>query len=251
MKIKLNKILKKGKAMFLAYDHGLEHGPSDFNDKDADPNFIIDLAKNGKYNAIILQKGIAEMYNDKIRKLRIPLIIKLNGKTNLFKGEPVSRQLCTVREALKLGAVAVGYTIYIGSEYESVMMKEFDGIEEEAHKLGIPVIAWIYPRGKSVENKSEGDLMAYAARTGLEIGADLIKMKYNGNIKDLIWSVKVAGKSKIVIAGGVKEGEKDFLEDAKKIMKTGATGLAVGRNIWQSKNPIELSNKLRKIIFEK
>jgi fructose-bisphosphate aldolase, class I len=251
MKIELNKILKNGKAMFLAYDHGLEHGPGDFNDLDVDPNYIIDIAKKGKYNAIILQKGIAEKYNDKIKKLKIPLIIKLNGKTNLFKGEPVSRQLCTVKEALKLGAVAVGYTIYIGSEYESVMMKEFDGIEEEAHKRGIPVIAWIYPRGKSVEKKSEGDLMAYAARTGLEIGADLIKMKYNGNIKDLIWSVKVAGKSKVVIAGGVKEGEKAFLGEAKKIMKTGATGLAVGRNIWQSKNPIELSNKLRKIIFSK
>ena len=216
MKTKLNKILKKGKAMFLAYDHGLEHGPSDFDDKDVDPNYIIDIAKKGKYNAIILQKGIAEMYNDKIRKLKIPLIVKLNGKTNLFKGEPVSRQLCTVKEALKLGAVAVGYTIYIGSEYESVMMKEFDGIEEEAHKLGIPVIAWIYPRGKSIEKKSEGELMAYAARTGLEIGADLIKMKYNGNVKDLTWSVKVAGKSKIVIAGGIKEGEKNFLRRCEK-----------------------------------
>jgi class I fructose-bisphosphate aldolase len=130
-------------------------------------------------------------------------------------------------------------------------MKEFDSIEEEAHKLGIPVIAWVYPRGKSIEKKSEGELMAYAARTGLEIGADIIKIKYDGNIKDLIWTVKTAGKTKVVIAGGIKEGEKNFLNDAKEIMKTGATGLAAGRNIWQSKNPIELSNKLKKIIFNK
>src|SRR3972149_8786099 len=120
--IKLNKILKNGKTMFLAYDHGLEHGPRDFNDKDADPNYILDIAKKGKYNAVIFQKGIAEKYNDKIRKLKIPLIIKLNGKTNLSGGEPISRQICSVKEALKLGAVAVGYTIYIGSRYESVMM---------------------------------------------------------------------------------------------------------------------------------
>ncbi len=251
VEIKLNKILRNGKAMFLAYDHGLEHGPSDFNDKDVNPEYIIDIAKRGKYNAIILQKGIAEKYHDKIKKLKIPLIVKLNGKTGLFKGEPVSRQICTVKEALKLGAVAVGYTIYIGSRYESVMMKEFDSIEEEAHNKGISVIAWIYPRGKSIEKKSGGELMAYAARTGLEIGADIIKIKLEGTIKDLKWAVKTAGKTKVVIAGGIKEGEKEFLRQVKDIMDAGATGLAVGRNIWQSKKPIELSNRLRKIIFGK
>ncbi|MFZ1970591.1 MAG: fructose-bisphosphate aldolase [Candidatus Nanoarchaeia archaeon] len=235
--------------MFLAYDHGLEHGPSDFNDKDVDPGYIIDIAKKGKYTALIFQKGIAEKYNNQIKKSGIPLIIKLNGKTNLFQGEPISRQLCSVEEALRLGAVAVGYTIYIGSKYESVMMKEFDIIEEEAHKKGIPVIAWIYPRGKSIKTKSESELMAYAARTGLEIGADIVKMKYDGSSKDLSWSVKVAGKTKIVIAGGVKEGEKDFLKEVKDIMNAGSVGLAIGRNIWQSDHPLELSNKIRDIIF--
>lgn len=250
-KIKLNKILHNGKAMFLAYDHGLEHGPSDFNDKDADPAYILDIAKKGKYNAVIFQKGIAEKYNDKIRKLKIPLIVKLNGKTNLAGGEPVSRQICTVKEALKLGASAVGYIIYIGSKYESVMMNEFDKIEEEAHEKGIPVIAWVYPRGKSMEKKPESELMAYAARTGLEIGADIIKIKYDGNLDDLKWAVHVAGKTKVVIAGGVKSDEKNFLKQVKEIMNAGATGLAVGRNIWQSKKPVELSNKLRKIILGK
>ena len=250
-KVKLGKILKNGKAMFLAYDHGLEHGPGDFNDKDANPDYIIDIAKKGKYNAIIFQKGIAEKYNDKIKKLHIPLIIKLNGKTGLAEGEPVSRQICTVKEALKLGAVAVGYTIYMGSMHESIMMKEFDKIEEEAHSKGIPVIAWVYPRGKGIKGKSEKELMAYAARTGLEIGADIIKIKYDGNPNDLKWSVKVAGKTKVVIAGGVKSDEKSFLKQAKDIMNSGATGLAVGRNVWQSKKPIEVSGKLRKIIFKK
>lgn len=248
--IKLNKLLKNGKAMFLAYDHGLEHGPSDFNDKDADPDYILDIAKKGKYNAVIFQKGIAEKYHKKIKKLKIPLIIKLNGKTSLSAGEPVSRQICTVKEALKLGAVAVGYTIYIGSKYESVMMKEFDAIEEEAHNKGIPVIAWVYPRGKGIKGKSEREIMAYAGRTGLEIGADIIKIKYDGNFDDLKWTVHVAGETKVVVAGGTKSDEKNFLKQVQEIMKSGATGLAVGRNVWQSKNPIELSNKIRKIIWK-
>lgn len=249
MRVRLDKILKKGKAMFLAYDHGLEHGPSDFHDKDADPNYIIDIAKKGKYNAVIFQKGIAEKYNDRIKKSHVPLIIKLNGKTSLSEGEPISRQICSVKEALKLGASAVGYTIYIGSKHESVMMKEFDEIEEEAHGKGIPVIAWIYPRGKGIKGKSKGEIMAYAARTGLEIGADIIKMKYEGTAKELKWAVKVAGKTKVVIAGGIKSGQREFLKQVKEMMDSGAIGLAVGRNVWQSKKPIELSNKIRKIIW--
>ncbi len=248
-KLTLNKILKSGKAMFLAYDHGLEHGPTDFNDKDVDPRYIIEIAKKGKFNALIFQKGIAEKYNHEIKESGVPLIVKLNGKTNLLKGEPVSRQICSVKEAVSLGAVAVGYTLYIGSRFESVMMKEFDAIEEEAHKLGLPVIAWIYPRGKSVEKKPVGELIAYAARVALEIGADLVKLKYDGKPKDLKWAVESAGKTKVFIAGGTHEEGKVFLKEVKDIMEAGAAGMAVGRNIWQSDKPLELAKELKKIIW--
>jgi class I fructose-bisphosphate aldolase len=248
--INLNKILRKGKALFLAYDQGLEHGPTDFNDKNVDPNYIIEIARKGKYTGIVFQKGIAEKYNKEIKKSKIPLIVKLNGKTNLFKGEPISRQLCTVDEALKLGAKAVGYTIYIGSDYEDEMMSEFENIQRQAHAKRLPVITWIYPRGKSIKGKSEKELMAYAARTGLEIGADIIKLQYNGNFNDLKWAVKSAGKTKIVIAGGAKAEEGAFLKQVKEIMNSGAIGLDVGRNVWQSENPLEITKKIKKVIWE-
>ena len=249
-KVKFGKILRKGKAFFLAYDQRLEHGPEDFNDKTIDPDYIIELAKKGNYNAIILQKGIAKKYSKKIKDSKIPLILKLNGKTNLVKGEPISRQLCTVKEAIGFGAVAVGYTIYIGSKYEHIMLHEFQKIEREAHAKGLPVIAWIYPRGKSVKNKSKRKLMAYSARTGLELGADLIKIQYNGNPVDLKWAVKSAGKVKIVIAGGMKKNEKILIKQVGEIINSGCIGLAIGRNIWQSKNPIKITNKLKEIIWK-
>ena len=245
-----NKILRKGKALFLAYDQGLEHGPTDFNDKNVDPNYIIEIAKKGKYTGIIFQKGIAKKYKKEITASKVPLIVKLNGKTNLVKGEPISRQLCTVREAVKLGAAAVGYTIYIGSQRESIMMQEFEKIQRKAHAKNIPTIAWIYPRGKSVKGKSKKDLMAYAARVGLEIGADIIKIVYSGNPKDLKWAVKSAGKTKVVIAGGVKKGEAALLSQVKEIMNSGAIGLAIGRNIWQNKEPLKITNKIKKILWE-
>ncbi|MFH1365748.1 MAG: hypothetical protein ABIH28_04135 [archaeon] len=247
--IKLNKIMKKGKVLFLSYDQGLEHGPSDFNDKNVDPKYIIDIAKSGKYTGIIFQKGIAEKYNKEIKESKVPLIVKLNGKTNLFKGEPIARQLCTVEEAINLGASAVGYTIYIGSDSEDEMLQEFENIQREAHSKGLPVIVWIYPRGKSVKGKSKKELMIYAARTGLEIGADIIKIQFVGRIGDLKWAVKSAGKAKIVVAGGIKKDEKELLNQIKEIMNAGCIGLAIGRNIWQNKKPLEITKKISEIIW--
>lgn len=250
--INLNKITTKGKCLFLAYDQGLEHGPIDFNDKNVDPKYIIDIAKKGKYNGIVFQKGIAEKYNREIKQSKIPLIVKLNGKTNLFKGEPISRQLCTVSEAVKLGAKAVGYTIYIGSDYEDEMLQEFENIQREAHKKRLPVIVWVYPRGKSLEkNKHKQELMVYAARTGLEIGADIIKIQYVGKSKDLQWAVKSAGKTKVVVAGGIKKGEKELLKQVREIMDSGCIGLAIGRNVWQHSKPLEITKKVKKIIWGK
>ncbi|MBW6442553.1 hypothetical protein K0A97_02095 [Patescibacteria group bacterium] len=249
MKTNISKILKKERAIFLAYDQGLEHGPIDFNDKNVDPNYIIKIAKEGGYNALIFQKGIAEKYNEEIKKSKIPLIVKLNGKTNLVKGEPISNQICTVEEAIKLGAVAVGYTLYIGSEHESKMFDEFAEIEKEAHKKGLTVIAWIYPRGRGIKKHSKRELMAYAARTGLEIGADIAKIQYNGNPEDLKWAVKSAGKTRVIIAGGIKKGDSQLIKQVKEIMECGAVGLAIGRNIWQNKDPLEITKKMKKIIW--
>ncbi len=241
-------LVKKKHALFLAYDQGLEHGPSDFNDKNVDPKYIIDIAKNGGYTGFICQKGIAEKYNDLIKKSKVPLIVKLNGKTKLVKGDPVSKQVCSVQEAVELGAVGVGYTLYIGSEHENEMFEEFAEIEEEAHKKGLIVVTWIYPRGKGI--KKDEDLMTYAARVGLELGADIIKIKYNGRYEDLVWAVENAGRAKIVIAGGVKAKEGEFLKQVEEIKKAGCLGLAIGRNVWQSKKPLEISEKLNKIFLK-
>lgn len=246
MRIKLSKITSKGKALFLAYDHGMEHGPTDFNDKDVDPDYILDIAIKGKYNGIVFQKGIAEKYY----KGKIPLILKLNGKTNLVKGEPLSTQLCSVKEALELGAKAIGYTIYVGSAHEAKMFREFEKIQKEAHNHGLPVIAWMYPRGKAIRQPRSKKITAYSARLGLELGADIAKLQAPNKIEHLSWAVKSAGKTKVVIAGGLKCTPKKLLEKTHKIMETGAIGLAIGRNVWQHKEPIKITKALKKIIFE-
>jgi len=250
MKIKLSKIMTRGRAMYLAYDQGLEHGPeSDFNGKSANPLYILDIARRGRFNAVVFHKGIAEKYNKEVSQSKVPLILKLNGKTKLTKGEPISAQIGTVKEAIKLGAGAVGYTIYIGSKYEAKMIEQFSQIEREAHSKGLPVVLWVYPRGGNVKNDVSRENMVYAARVALETGADIAKIKYGGNWKDLQWAVKVAGRCKVVVAGGMKKSSSGFLKDAEEIMKSGAAGLAVGRNIWQAEKPLEVAKDLRKVIF--
>jgi len=250
MKIKLNKIMKNGKALYLSYDQGLEHGPeSDFNDKNVDPLYILDIAHRGKYQAIVYHKGITEKYNKEIRASGVPLILKLNGKTKLTKGEPMSIQIATVKEAVKLGASAVGYTIYIGSAYEGRMFSDFEKIEREAHAVGFPVVTWIYPRGGKVKNDVSRENMSYAARVGLELGADIVKLKYGGKMEDLRWAVKAAGRTKVVVAGGTKKNEKEFLKQVKEIKKAGAAGLAIGRNVWQDKKPLEITKKIQQILW--
>jgi len=246
--IDLSKITRDGKAMFLAYDHGLEHGPVDFDEKDVDPNYVLNIAVSGGYTAVVLQKGIAEKYYEPYKE-KIPLIIKLNGKTNMHKGEAYSPQECSVDEAMRLGASAVGYTIYAGSEFEPQMFKEFGDIVRDAHISKIPAIAWVYPRGKDIPDDSAPEVVAYAARVALELGADIAKIKYSGSKESFAWAVKSAGKTKVVLSGGPKVSEEDFLDIIRNVMEAGAIGVAVGRNVWQSPDPLKISKSISNIIF--
>lgn len=240
--------LRNGKSLLLAYDQGLEHGPStDFDDRNVDPSFVMDVAVKGGFNGIVFQKGVAErFYNGKV-----PLIVKVNGKTSLPKGEPISRQVCSVEHAVSLGAKAVGYTIYLGSGFEAEMLSEFGRIQEEAHRRGIAAIAWVYPRGATVQNDTSKEIVAYAARTGLELGADAVKIKYTGDSASFSWAVKAAAGVRVFMSGGPKAPTEDgFLQQVKGVMEAGATGVAVGRNVWQHAEPLKMAEALRQIIFQ-
>jgi class I fructose-bisphosphate aldolase len=240
--------LKDGRSILLAYDQGLEHGPSkDFNDRNVDPAFIMQLASKGSFNGVVFQKGIAERFYDG----KVPLIVKLNGKSSLPGGEPMSAQVCSVEYAASLGAKAVGYTIYLGSAREDEMFAEFGKIQEEAHEGGLAAIAWIYPRGAAIKDDTSKEIVAYAARTALELGADAAKVKYTGDRDTFAWAVKSAAGVRVFMSGGPKAPtDRDFLQQVRGAIDAGATGLAVGRNVWQHADPIKMAGCLRKVIFD-
>ncbi len=248
---RMNRLLRNGKALFLACDQGLEHGPIDFNERNIDPKHILDIALEGGYTGVILQPGVAEKYYHGAYK-EVPLIVKLNGKTMLPKIDPISRQTCSVQRAVKMGAAAVGYTIFDGSRAEPEIFQEFGRIVEEAHDHGLPVIAWMYPRGQDIRDENSNEIAAYSARIGLELGADMLKLKYNGDLGNFRWVLKCAGRAKVVISGGSKKEHPAFLQDVyDTVHVAGCEGLAVGRNVWQDERPFALSKALEQVLFHK
>lgn len=244
----LHNITKNGRALFLAYDQGLEHGPTDFDEQSVHPDHIFRTAIAGRCTAVITQKGVAQKYYPSY-KHRIPLIIKLNGKTSLTKGPAYSSLLCSVQEARELGAVAVGYTVYVGSPREDEMLSMCAAIVHDAHKLHMPVIGWMYPRGEGIVD-DEPNIVAYAARVGLELGCDMVKIKYPGSIDAMRWAVTCAGKTKVVVSGGSKVEPQQFLDHVKDWMQAGVDGVAVGRNVWQHKDAVGLTKQLHDIVLK-
>jgi len=239
---------RSGRFAFLAYDQGLEHGPEDFrpNPPSRSPKFILELARQG-YNAVVFQQGTAlvtrELYRD------VPRVIKLNGKANLYKGDPYSPLLCPVDYAVRqLDARAVGYTLYPGSEHDTQMMKEFAEVVRDARDHGAPVIACVYPRGTAITHDTAPEVVAYAARIAFELGADIAKVKWTGDLESFRWVCQAAAETKVVLSGGVKtEDPAAFLAVVTSVIQAGGAGVAVGRNVWQ--RPKEQAETISKEIL--
>lgn len=246
-----------GTLLLLPIDQGLEHGPRDFfvNPAAKDPDFQLRLAKEGGFSGIVFQIGIAEKYMRPYAG-EVPLVLKLNGKTEIPPDKaPISPLLATVEDAVRLGADAVGYTLYVGSALQAEDFEQFRRVREDAERYGMPTIVWAYPRGEAIEAKGGRDSLYavdYAARVTNELGADIVKInvpKINPE-KDVAapkpyntmqpsreeatrMVVESAGKTLVLFSGGEMQGEGDVIDKARIAMEAGATGLIFGRNVWQ------------------
>jgi len=246
-----------GTLMFLPIDQGLEHGPRDFfvNPPAKDPDFQLRLAQEGGFSGIVFQYGIAEKYMSRFAGT-VPLVLKLNGKTEIPSDKaPISPLICTVEDAVRLGADAVGYTLYVGSPLQAQDFEQFRKVRDDATRYGMPVIVWAYPRGEAIDAKGGRDsfyAVDYAARVANELGVDIVKInvpKLNPE-KDkaapapystlsitpdeaVRQVVESAGRTLVLFSGGEMQGEGDVIAKARLAMEGGATGLIFGRNVWQ------------------
>ena len=243
-----------GALLVLPLDQGLEHGPADFfpNPAALDPDFQFRLAVEGNYSALALGVGLAEKYMREYAG-RVPLILKLNGKTNIPDDEEaVSPLAADVEDAVRLGADAVGYTLYVGSPRQDEEIRQLRGVRKDCERLGMPLVMWSYPRGRAIEAKGgKGTLSAqdYAARVAEELGADLAKLHEPGEDDErapaayralreaaparLRRGVRSAGRVMVLFSGGVKQDDDQaVLRKVKTYMESGAAGVMFGRNMW-------------------
>jgi class I fructose-bisphosphate aldolase len=245
-----------GTLLILPIDQGLEHGPRDFLEapESGDPTFQFRLAVEGRYSAIACQIGLAEKYYHRYAG-QVPLVVKVNGKTEIPSDQrPLSPLVATVEEAVRLGADAIGYTLYVGSAEQDRDFRQFGEVRREAERYGLPVIVWAYPRGEFVEQKGGKDSLwavDYASRVSQELGADVIKLNIPRVDPEQLkkapkpyqrdWTpdealrqvIRSAGRSLVIFAGGERGSHEEALEKARACMEAGATGLIFGRNIWQ------------------
>jgi fructose-bisphosphate aldolase, class I len=263
--------LRNGTAMFLPYDHGLEHGPRDFigHPYASDPKQIIRLALDGGFNGIALQIGLAaKFYWDYAGE--VPLVLKLNGKTDIPSAiDPLSPVNATVEDAVRLGADAVGYTLYVGSPAQEHDFAQYLQVRRDAERFGMPLIVWSYPRGAAIDAKGGMDsfyAVDYAARTASELGADLVKVNFPQPGKQsgvprayqqefssqeaISAVVRSANRSLLLVSGGEQAGDEAMLEKARQSMEAGATGLIFGRNVFQRghDDSLRLVAQLREIL---
>ena len=263
--------LKNGTALFLPYDQGMEHGPRDFfsNPSSSDPKYIIRLALEGGFNGIAIQIGLAEKFYWEFAG-ELPLILKLNGKTDIpSDARALSPIHATVKDAVQLGADAVGYTLYVGSPAQEEDFAQFHQVRNDAKEYGMPLIVWAYPRGEAIEAKGGNSsfyAVDYAARVASELGADVVKVNFphpdlRTNVKKeydkdftaqeaMNSVVRSANRTLVLVSGGEKSGNEAMLEKARESMEAGATGLIFGRNIWQRDHDasLVLVNSLREIL---
>lgn len=266
-----------GKIMLLPIDQGLEHGPRDFfpNPPSVDFEFQLELAVEANFSGVACHIGLAEKHLKKYAG-KVPLVLKINGRTSIPPDEEAFSPLdASVEDGLRLGACAIGYTLYVGSPREAEDIAQFTRIRQEARRFGLPVIMWAYPRGKYAETRGGGrDSLAmvdYAARVANELGAHLAKInlpvppkggaydssspfKAYNELKDisevdaLRQVIRSAGRTGVLVSGGSKLSDEELLAKVRVCLEAGVDGFIFGRNIWQRK--YEDALKISREIFE-
>jgi fructose-bisphosphate aldolase, class I len=186
----------------------------------------------------------------------VPLLLKVNGKTDVPpSAEALSTTNASVEDAVRLGADAVGYTLYVGSPRQDDDLHQLKGVREDCDRFGMPLVIWAYPRGSAIDAKGGRDsfyAIDYGARMAMEMGADVVKLNlpkidpekdgdapapYNelevSQEEAVRQVVESAGRSLVVLSGGSKMSDDQLLGQTRYIMEAGGTGVIYGRNVWQ------------------
>ncbi len=266
-----------GKMVILPVDQGFEHGPARSfapNPAGYDPEYHVQLAIDSGCNAYAAPLGFIEAVAHKYAG-QVPLILKVNNSDSLAKmPAPISAVTSSVKEAVRLGCSAIGYTIYPGSSARNAQYESLRALTEEAKAAGLAVVVWSYPRGEGVSKDGETaiDVAAYAAQIACQLGAHIVKVKPPKIFLEQAEAKKVYEKQQIPIAslaervrhvvqssfggrrivifsGGEAKGTDEVLAEIKELADGGAFGSIMGRNAFQrpKADAVKLLNDIQDI----
>jgi class I fructose-bisphosphate aldolase len=250
-----------GKFVILPVDQGFEHGPARSfapNPPGYDPRYHFELAVDSGCNAYAAPLGFIEAGAVEYAG-RIPTILKVNNSDTLSKGEdPCPAVTASVKDALRLGCSAIGFTIYPGSSFRNTMYQQIRELIEEGRQHGLPTVIWSYPRGSGLSKDGETaiDVCAYAAQIACQLGAHIVKVKpptahieqaeakkvyekYNIKIDTLADRVRHVvqatfnGRRITIFSGGPAKSTQEILDEVRQIHAGGGFGSIMGRNSFQ------------------
>jgi predicted phospho-2-dehydro-3-deoxyheptonate aldolase len=246
--IRLERIIDRNshRTVIIPMDHRVTVGPIPGLE---DMRIAISKVVAGGANAILMHKGIVHAGHRGAGK-DVGLIIHLSGGTSMSPDPNAKELVCTVEEAIKLGADAVSVHINLGAETDKEMLGQLGYISERCTQWQMPLVAMMYTRGPKIKDEFDVENVKHAARVGAELGADIVKVPYTGTVEsfaEVIHGCPVP----VVIAGGPKmESDEDIFKMVQGALKAGSAGLSIGRNAFQHEKPDKLVDALSRMVHQ-
>jgi len=231
------------RTVIVPMDHGVTAGPIKGL---VNMQEIIDKLLKGGVDAVVVHRGVAKHVDTG----QAGLIVHLSGSTSLGSDPNYKVQVCSVDEAVRIGADAVSVHINVGAEQEDKMLVKLCRVADDCDRYGMPLLAMMYPRGPKIQNQHAVDVVAHAARLGAELGADIVKTNYTGSVETFREVVRGCHVP-VIIAGGPKaETVQEVLQMVHDSIKAGGAGLSIGRNVFQHENPTLMVKALSAIAHQ-
>jgi fructose-bisphosphate aldolase/2-amino-3,7-dideoxy-D-threo-hept-6-ulosonate synthase len=241
---RLRKIFREdGKTVIVPMDHGVSLGPIKGI---VNMQIIVDRLLEGGVDAIVVHRGIASH----IDVGEAGLIVHLSASTKIGPSPLWKVRVCSVEEAIRLGADAISVHINVGAENEPEMLADLGEVADDCNLYGMPLLVMAYPRGPNIKSEHDPEHVAHAARLAAELGADVVKTNFTGSV-ETFKKVVQGSPVPVVIAGGPKaESVQAFLKMVSDAMEAGAKGVSIGRNVFQADNPTAMVKALNAIVHE-
>lgn len=244
-KRRMRRIFKEdGRSLLVPMDHGVTLGPVRGL---VNMQEIFDKIRLGNADGVIVHKGVAS----RTETGNMALLIHLSGSTALGPDPLGKVQVCSVEEAVRLGADGVSVHVNVGAEQESAMLSDLGSVADECDFYGLPLLAMMYPRGAKVKSEHDPEAVKHAARLGAELGADIVKTNYTGSpetFREVVRGCPVP----VIVAGGPKaKTDEEVLRMVYDSLQVGGAGVSIGRNIFQHENPTAMVKALHALIHQK